>query len=357
MALQLCFFALGELAYHGYGDLLLWRDASPWWREQSKFISTMLILSTMLPAFAACAGLRSTDPLAWWGCLALGALVLCMGFATPLWLPAEGRVVVGAVLSLLVLGAAAWLCRVVLVRRERLGPWLSLCLGLYATCIVLTALEVGAVIPGSSGSVIAPAGYALGTLLLVYGLFVSHRFGKIGPVPRRASALVDAATGLPNREAFGNELARQILALRARGQIAALLWVRLAGTEEAAQQRGREAFEASVLRWGAALADCLQPGEPLARLDDATFAIIATGHSNAKSVDALAATVLARTLSSFEARDKVDCRVVLVPLPAGRSTVEGIAHLCERALKTAPLGKRILRLRSGGAFESTPVAQ
>ncbi len=349
VALQMTLFALGETAYHGHGDFLLWGDASPWWRDQSKFLSTMLILAVLIPTFAASAGLHFSERGLWLMCLAAGVLTAMVGFALPALLPAQLRVGAAMLLVLFVLGMAAWLCKRAFAQGERIAPWLLAAWILYTSCILLTAVDNSAYIEGLRAAHIAPLGYALGTVSLMYGLYASHRFGNTAAVHAgSAKALTDASTGLPNRAGFANELARHVLDLRQRRKSGAVLWLRLDGAEHLAQALGREAFEDTTVRLAAALADCLVGGETLARLADDTFVMVASEHNDSKSADQLATQVLARALAAFEPQHKVQCRVVWLPIPSGQSSPERITHVCERALARAPVGKRIIKLLPNG---------
>ncbi len=349
VAVQLLMFAFAVATYQGYGDMFIWGDAYPNWRDQSKLISTMFLLAVMLPLFTTSLGMRATDNFSWGLSIFVGILVLVIGCAMSLMVPAQWRVTGAAVLSITVLSGAAWVCVTAVRRGERIGMWLSLCLGMYAFCIVATALDNLFPIEIVDITTVAPLGYAVGTLCLIYGLYRTHRFGKtVRTQDLGADRFVDALTGLPNREGFDKEFAHHILQLRALGNDAVFVLVRLAGVPELAEYIGREQFEEGVLTLGASLVSCLLPGETLARLNDTTFAIIASEHTDSASADQLASQVLARCLVAYSPGREVRSRVVILPIPSGGSLAESVLHKCESALLIAQPGKRIIKLHANG---------
>jgi GGDEF domain-containing protein len=349
VAMQLLLYALGTLAYHGYGDMLIWGDANAWWRDQGKFVCSVLILAMLLPMFSAALGLRKSDRLLWILCQTAGVLTLCAAFVIPLLLAAQARVAAAAALSLCVLGAAAWLCALVVRRRERIGTWLSVCLAMYAFCIVMTAVDNVAYVELVDMATLAPVGYALGTLFVIYGLYTSHRFGNVVLAPHSGGDVrFDPSTGLPNRAGFADALAAQVLRLRFSHTVAVLLWVRLSGTQTLAQSQGRDAFEAALVKLCASLVGYLAPGETIARLEDDTLAILAGTRQDRESADLLSSQVLARCIAAFDERDQISVRMVVAPIPTVDSSMSGIAHLCERALKATPPSKHIIKLNSKG---------
>jgi GGDEF domain-containing protein len=160
--------------------------------------------------------------------------------------------------------------------------------------------------------------------------------------------LVDASTGLPNRAGFETELAQQVLQLRQSGQNGVLLWLRLDGAMAWAQRLGREAFENQAIQLSAALSDCLAKGESISRLDDSTYAIIASQRHSAAQAQALASQVLARSMAIGETRGEVTVRIVMLPLPAGSSSAAAAEHACEKALSSTAATQRIVKLRANG---------
>ena len=348
VAVQLLMFAFAVTAYQGYGDLFLWKDASPWWRDQSKLISTMFLLAVMLPLFSSVLRLRKTDPFVWGASLTAGFLTLVTGCTMAAVLPAQLRVTGAAALSILILAAATWLCIAAVRRGERIAVWLCLCFGLYAFCIIATAVDNLIRIESVDVPHIAPLGYAFGTLFLIYGMYTNHRFGTSVHQQQGGDRFIDVLTGLPNRDGLDKEFAHQVLQLRAQRSSAVFLLVRLQDADRDAEDLGREKFEEGVVNLAAALVGCILPGETLARLDDITFAIVASEHKDSASADQLTAQVLARSMASHGPGDKVLARVVVLPIPSGGSLLEGVLHKCEQALIAAPFGKRIIKLHASG---------
>ena len=348
-ALQSFLFALAIVAYQGYGDAFIWGDASPWWRDQSKLLVSLLVLASMLPMSASALSLHTRDRFLWRASHGASVLAVLAGLVICVYLPAQMRVPASAVVCLFVLTCVAWLCFNAVRHGERIANWACMGFGLYAVCVIATALDNIVSFRGLDMPTLAPFGYAVGTLLLIFGLMNNHRFGKtMRKQDIETNRLLDELTGLPNREGLDKEYAHQVLQLRSEHATAVFIMVRFARADELAQEQGRERFEDGIVSLSAALVGCMLPGETLARLDDATFAIIASEHNDSASADQLAAQILARCMVAQPSGKEVSARLVVLPIPAGGSLVETVLHKCESALLAAPTGKRIIKLHANG---------
>lgn len=155
-----------------------------------------------------------------------------------------------------------------------------------------------------------------------------------------AIALHDKLTGLPNRRALEQHLARAVGQSRRGGRALALLFLDLDGFKAVNDTLGHQAGDALLLQVAERLRDCLREGDVVARLGGDEFVMVLPSPDAHPREGAMqvAERVIAALNAPFDIEGKearVGCSVGGAVWPDDEDDIAAALHLADAALYTA----------------------
>jgi GGDEF domain-containing protein len=293
-AVHVVLIALSMLSVTGMAGEYLW-PASPWWND---------IASAVLPAAAlGWLGLFMRELVVERGRRMLSLLLLlqaCMSLLFAVAFLGLGREAVflphnlhALVSFALFLGVALWYA----VRRPRAGLWVLAGLALLAVGAVITVLRnLGFDLAGSASPYALQIGGALEVPLLLTGIYFRGRERRDNRLRVDALARTDPLTGVGSHRILLDQLEHLLERQRRDPLTGAVLRVRVGNLNTIAQEYGREAAEAAMVRAAECVATEAREGDSVARDQEGDLVLLLDGRMTRQQTIAAGRDIIARGL-------------------------------------------------------------